>query len=49
MNKKMNAVRWVVSDIRKDKRNGVLSPIKRSNYAQLLFEKGAGFNERKTD
>lgn len=24
-------------------------PIKRSNYAQLLFDEGAGWNEQKTD
>ncbi|WP_156960056.1 hypothetical protein [Oceanobacillus manasiensis] len=48
-NQKNCVVTWVVSDIRKDKRSGALSPITRSKYAQLLFNKGAGFDERKTD
>ncbi|MDL4842820.1 hypothetical protein [Aquibacillus rhizosphaerae] len=36
---------WKVSEYRKDKRTGVMKSIERSNYAQVLFDKGAGFNE----
>lgn len=46
---KVETVTWLISDGRKDKRTGALSPVTRSTYAQYLFEKGAGFNERKTD
>ncbi|GAA0422784.1 hypothetical protein GCM10008934_11410 [Virgibacillus salarius] len=44
-----NCVKWVVNEYRRDKRTGPLSPISRSNYAQLLFEKGAGFHEQGTN
>lgn len=43
-------IRFTISPWRKKK--GVKlppKPIKRSKYAQLLFEEGAGFNERKAD
>ncbi|GAA0415158.1 hypothetical protein GCM10008934_02580 [Virgibacillus salarius] len=39
---------WKVSEYRKDKRVGALSPVKRSDYVQSLFKVGAGFNEQKT-
>lgn len=41
-------MRWIVSEHRKDKRAGVLTPIKRSKYAEKLFSKGAGFHEQGT-
>jgi len=46
INKRINNdIHWVVSDYRKDKRTGALSPVIRSEYAEQLFKKGAGFCE----
>ncbi|NBJ70625.1 MULTISPECIES: hypothetical protein [Clostridia] len=42
-------VRWIVSEHRRDKRAGVLTPIERSKYAEELFSKGAGFHEQGTN
>ncbi len=42
-------IRWIVSEHRRDKRSGVLTPIKRSKYAEELFSKGAGFHEQGTN
>ncbi|MBU5267920.1 hypothetical protein [Virgibacillus proomii] len=44
-----NDIHWVVSDYRKDKRTGALSPVVRSDYAEQLFKKGAGFCEQTTN
>ncbi|WP_162985608.1 hypothetical protein [Virgibacillus halodenitrificans] len=50
MEKKMNyKYGWKVDPYRRDKRTGVISPIQRSDYAQHLFDKGAGWSEQKTD
>ncbi|MYL43575.1 hypothetical protein [Virgibacillus salexigens] len=38
---------WIVNEYRNDQRTGALSPIVRSDYAQLLFDKGAGFHEQR--
>nr|QRZ17777.1 hypothetical protein JUJ52_18855 [Virgibacillus sp. AGTR] len=35
---------WKVSEYRKDKRVGALSPVKRSEYVQSLFQTGVGWN-----
>jgi hypothetical protein len=48
--KRKYVIKWVVNKYRRDKRTGVLSPVPRSEYAQRLFEKGAGWkNEQKRD
>ncbi|MFU0790785.1 MAG: Transposase [Virgibacillus proomii] len=50
INKRINNdIHWVVSDYRKDKRTGALSPVIRSEYAEQLFKKGAGFCEQTTN
>ncbi|WP_234447167.1 hypothetical protein [Virgibacillus salexigens] len=35
---------WKISEYRKDKRVGALSPVKRSDYVQQLFDVGVGWN-----
>lgn len=40
--------KWKISEYRKDKRTGVISPVKPSEYYQSLSE-GMGWNERKAD
>ena len=49
MKKQTYTIKWRVSKYRKDKRVGAISPIKPSRYAKYLMEKGAGFNEQKTN
>lgn len=36
-------LQWVISGLRRDKREGAISPIKRSEYARELFKIGAGW------
>lgn len=45
MKKQSYKFRWSVNKYRRDKRTGVLSPVPRSEYAQYLFEKGAGWKD----
>lgn len=35
---------WKISKYRRDKRVGALSPVKRSDYVQHLFDMGVGWN-----
>lgn len=37
-------IKWKISKYRKPKKSA--KPIKRSHYAQLLFDEGAGWNEK---
>lgn len=46
MKKQTYTIKWQVNKYRKDKRVGAISPIKPGRYAQYLFEKGAGFNDK---
>lgn len=51
-NKMTYKIGWKVNRYRKDRWVGVVSSIKRSAYAQILFDKGAGWNGqlgRRTD
>ena len=41
-----HTIKFKTSGYRKDRRTGVLSPVTRSRYAELLFKEGAGFNGR---
>lgn len=40
-------IKWTINKYRRDKRTGPTKPVKRSEYAQYLFEKGAGWNGQK--
>ncbi|HAM79586.1 hypothetical protein [Ornithinibacillus bavariensis] len=39
-------LKWVINPYRKDKRTGVISPVKRSEYAKQLFKVGSGWSEQ---
>lgn len=42
-------LKWSVNKYRRDKRTGVISPVKRSEYVQQLFDNvGVGKDEQKT-
>lgn len=42
-------MRWKVDRYRKDRRVGPVQVSGRSDYMQLLFEKGAGWDEQRSD
>lgn len=41
-------IKWKISKYRRDKRHGVISPVKPSKYYKHLLE-GVGFDEQKRD
>ena len=46
MKKQKYVIKHKVHPHRRDKRTGVISPVKRSRYAEELFREGAGWHEQ---